>query len=111
MFIFLSVFYFAISVCISPSSSSKGAAIKRGKFSAGKGDEPPVVKLTGALSRSSARPRAAVVCGGNKGGGNVCGGVAAANPVGRAEVRVAAGRHLGSNGAGIRGRRGHVTRR
>ena len=70
-------FYLAIRVRISPSSSLKGAAIKGGKFSAVKGDAPPVAKLTGALSRSSAGSRAAVVCGGNRGGGKGGGGVAA----------------------------------
>ena len=104
-------FYLAIWVCISPSSSLKGAAIKGGNFSAIKGDAPPVAKLTGALSRSSAGSRAAVVCGGNRGGGKGGGEIAAAYPVGRARVRVAAGRHMGSTGAGIRGRSGHVARR
>ena len=96
-------FYLAIWVCISPSSCLKGAAIKGGKFSAIKGDAPPVAKLTWALSRSSAGSRAAVVCGGNRGGGKGGGGSSC--------VRVAAGRHMGSTGAGIRGRSGHVARR
>lgn len=69
-------FYLAIRFFISPSSSSKSAAIihKGGKFSAVTGDAPPDAKLTGALSRSSAESRAAVVCGGNRGGGREEGG-------------------------------------